>query len=118
MALISSSRATGGPNENTPDSGITGTMVAALGNPPANPPRYQCVRIFDATGRKLIATGVCSGIWASFRVPLPAGDYLVDKSIVQHGGGPPQAAPGSIPVHVAAGHWVDLKPKSSSRFVQ
>lgn len=107
-----SAAAAAGTNQNAPDSGISGAMVAAWGNPPANPPTYQCVKIFDATGRNLIATGVCSGIWASFRVPLPAGRYLVDESNLKPGAGPSEAAPGSIPVQVAPGQWVNIRPKS------
>src|SRR5260370_19308002 len=66
------------PHEGTVDSGIRGTMVSAWGNPPANPPTYQCVRVFDATEKLLVAYGTCSGTSGEFRVPLPAEVYIVD----------------------------------------
>ena len=80
-------------------SGIRGAMVAAWGNAPANPPTYQCVKIFDASGQKLVATGTCSGIWGQFSVALPPGRYIVDKQGER------------IAVDVAPGQWADLSPK-------
>jgi hypothetical protein len=81
-------------------------MVAAWGNAPAHPRSYPCVRIFDAAGRRLIATGVCSGTFAQFRIPLPPGRYLVDRSLLA-GPGP---QPGSFTVEVAPRQWVNLAP--------
>lgn len=80
-------------------SGIRGAMVAAWGNAPANPPTYECVKIFDAAGQKLIATGTCSGIWAEFSIPLPPGRYIVDKQGTR------------TTVNVAPGQWVNLSPR-------
>jgi hypothetical protein len=80
-------------------SGIRGAMVAAWGNAPANPPTYECVKIFDAAGQKLIATGICSGILGQFQVALPPGRYVVEKQRER------------TTVEVAAGQWVDLSPR-------
>ena len=45
LAQIScSAAAAAGTNQNAPDSGISGAMVAAWGNPPANPPTYHASR--------------------------------------------------------------------------
>ena len=41
-------------------------MISALGNPPANPPTYQCVKVFDATGKVMVAEGTRSGITENF----------------------------------------------------
>ncbi len=87
-------------------------MVAAWGNAPANPPTYECIRIFDAAGRRLIATGVCSGTFAQFRIPLPPGRYLVDRSLLKSPPGTlakPHA--GSFTIEVGPGQWVKLAPK-------
>ena len=88
-----------GRGQAEPGSGVRGAMVAAWGNAPANPPTYQCVKVFDASGQKLVATGTCSGTWASFRVPLPPGRYVVDKEGER------------TTVDVGAGQWVNLSPK-------
>jgi hypothetical protein len=53
-------------------------MISASGNPPANPPTYQCVKVFDATGKVMVAEGTRSGIYGEFRVSQPAGTYLVE----------------------------------------
>jgi hypothetical protein len=101
------------PDTRAPDCGISGAMVAAWGNAPANPPTYQCVKIFDSSGRHLIATGVCSGVFASFRVPLSPGRYLVDYGPTKSAPGMPVTAQrGSFAVVVNPGQWVKLKPKS------
>lgn len=93
------------------DSGIYGAMVAAWGNAPANPPTYECVKIFDSAGQRLIATGVCSGMFGQFRIPLPPGRYLLDRSLLKNQPGvPPKAQPGSIVVDVNPGQWVNLAP--------
>ncbi|HEV3109711.1 MAG TPA: hypothetical protein VGY99_04375 [Candidatus Binataceae bacterium] len=81
------------------NSGIYGAMVAAWGNAPANPPTYECVRIFDAGGQKLVATGTCSGTWAQFRVPLVPGRYVVEKRGTR-----------SV-IDVGPGQWVNLAPR-------
>jgi hypothetical protein len=99
-------------SQEEPDSGIYGVMVAAWGNAPANPPTYECIRIFDSTGQRLIATGVCSGTYAQFRIPLPPGRYLVDRSLLKSQPGvPPKAHPGSLTVNVSRKQWVNLAPK-------
>jgi hypothetical protein len=59
-------------------SGIYGTIAAARGNAPALPPSYQCVRVYDASGQKPVANGMCSGPLGSFEVPLSPGTYLVE----------------------------------------
>jgi hypothetical protein len=89
-----------GDNPAAPDSGITGSMVAAWGNAPANPPTYECLKVFDASGQKLIATATCSGIWGQFRVALPPGRYVVEK------GGRRKT------VDVSPGQWVTMLPPS------
>ncbi|MGH8012154.1 MAG: hypothetical protein ACREQ4_06635 [Candidatus Binataceae bacterium] len=67
----------GGQAQSHAGSGIYGTMVAARGTAPANP-SYECVRVYDASGRKLVATAICSGPMASFRLPLAPGSYVVE----------------------------------------
>jgi hypothetical protein len=63
----------------TADSGIFGAFVKSYGNQPASaPPPSECIRVLDSSGKKLIATGVCGGIYAAFRVPLPPGNYLIE----------------------------------------
>ncbi len=101
-----------GGSKGAADSGIYGAMVAAWGNAPANPPTYECVKIFDSSGERLIATGICSGTFAQFRIPLPPGRYLVDRSLLKPPPGAPlKAQPGSQTVDVAPGQWVNLSPK-------
>jgi len=80
-------------------SGINGAMVSAWGNAPANPPTYECVKIFDAAGQKLLATGTCSGTWGQFSIPLPPGRYIVVKEGTR------------TAVDVAPGQWVNLSPR-------
>jgi hypothetical protein len=112
-AAPASSLASAGGSQNAPGSGICGVMVAAWGNAPANPPTYECVKIFDSTGQRLIATGVCSGMYGQFRIPLPPGRYLVDHSLVKSQPGVPlKAQPGSFAVDVSPGQWVNLAPKA------
>lgn len=99
-----------------PDSGICGTMVAAWGNPPANPPAYRCVKVFDSTGQKLIATGVCSGLFGEFRIALPPGHYLIDKSAISElPGATIRPAAGSVSVEVEPGKWAQLAPRAPAR---
>lgn len=105
-----------GASQSGADSGIYGAMVAAWGNAPSNPPTYECVKIFDSSGERLIATGVCSGTFAQFRIPLPPGRYLVDRSLIKTPpGAQPKAQPGSQSVAVAPGQWVNLSPKAPPR---
>jgi hypothetical protein len=95
-----------------PDSGIYGTMVAAWGNQPANPPTYKCVNVFDGGGQTLIATGLCSGIYGQFRIPLAPGRYVVDKSpVYTPHGAPLKPQPGSLTVEVRPGQWINLAPR-------
>ncbi len=96
-----------------PDSGIYGTMVAAWGNPPANPPTYKCVRVFDSSGQSLVATGTCSGMYGEFRIPLAPGRYLVDKRPVVDAR-TSTLAPGtrSLAVEVRHGQWLRLEPSA------
>jgi hypothetical protein len=94
------------------DCGIYGAMAAAWGNAPANPQTYECVRIFDSTGRYLIATGVCSGLYAEFRMPLPPGRYIVDRSMMKPPPGePPKPHARSFAVEVRPGQWVSVTPQ-------
>jgi hypothetical protein len=58
------------------DSGIYGYLVAAFGNPPANPPSTQCVTVYDSEGVNLIALGTCSGMFGDFHVPLAPWRYV------------------------------------------
>jgi hypothetical protein len=97
--------------DRTPRSGIYGTMVAAWGNAPANPPTYKCVRVFDSAGRRLVATGVCSGIFGAFRIPLAPGRYLVDKRPVASSE-PAAPGPRSFVVEVKPGKWLRLAPRA------
>ena len=113
-ALASTPEATSGRSEGQTayDSGIYGSMVAAWGNPPAQPPTYQCVKVFDAAGRKLVATGTCSGTWGQFRVALPPGRYIIEK------GGSWTAVAGAVKfvpqrttITVGTAQWVNLAPR-------
>jgi hypothetical protein len=94
-----------------PNSGIYGHMVAAWGNPPAQPPTYECVRVLDTTGHIVVAKGACSGLWGEFRVPLEPGQYIVEA------GGRWETAHGAVrfvphhrTVEIKAGEWVEIAP--------
>jgi len=107
-----SSAAGSEPGQSSAESGIYGAMVSAWGNAPANPRTYECVKIFDASGQRLITRGVCSGMYAQFRIPLAPGRYLADYSQLREPRGiAPKAQPGSRTVDVSAGQWVNLAPK-------
>ena len=67
-----------GSSRSHPDSGIYGHMVTAWGNPPAEPPTYECVRVLDPTRQRVVAKGTCSGLWGEFRIPLEPGQYIVE----------------------------------------
>jgi hypothetical protein len=96
LALAAPARAAG-------SQGISGHMVAAMGNARANPPPYPCARIFDVTGKTLLATATCSGTFGQFRVPLARGKYLVEF----HG-----MTPHRQMIEVRNGHWTELGPKA------
>jgi hypothetical protein len=97
----------------TPGSGIYGYTVAAWGNPPANPPSTQCLKVFDSSATDLIATGACSGIWGNFRVPLAPGRYVVEiGGNWQSKNGAVTFVPNRRTVEVGAGQWVKLAPPS------
>ncbi len=90
-------------------------MTSALGNPPANPPTYQCVKVFDATGKVLIAEGTCSGIYGEFRVPLPAGTYLVEAGgRWENSTGQSLLKPERRTVKIRKGQWVEIGPYGAS----
>ena len=61
----------------TANSGIYGWRISAWGNPPAESPAYECLKVLDSTHRE-VATAKCSGIWQQFRVPLPPGHYILE----------------------------------------
>jgi hypothetical protein len=90
-------------------------MTSAWGNPPANPPTYQCVRVFDATGKVLVAEGTCSGISGEFRVPLPAGTYLVEAGgRWENSTGQSLLKPERRTVKIQNGQWVEIAPHGPS----
>ena len=100
-----------GSSSSQPNSGIYGHMVAAWGNPPAQPPTYECVRVLEPTGRIEVARGTCSGLWGEFRVPLEPGKYIVET------GGRWETADGVVrfvphhrTVEIKAGEWVEIAP--------
>lgn len=97
----------------TPGSGIYGHTVAAWGNPPANPPSTQCLKVFDSSATRLIATATCSGAWGDFRVPLAPGQYVVEVGgSWQSKNGAVSFVPNRKTVEVGAGQWVELAPPS------
>jgi hypothetical protein len=81
--------------------GISGHLVAALGNAPAIPPTFECAKIYDERGQKLIASATCSGIFAQFKVPLASGRYLVEFKGME---------PNRRIVSVSEGKWTELGP--------
>ncbi|MGH7916422.1 MAG: hypothetical protein ACREQE_03060 [Candidatus Binataceae bacterium] len=101
-----------GGQESQTGSGIYGAMVAVRGNAPANPPSRECVKVYDASGRKLLATAICSGPMASFRLPLAAGSYVVEA------GGRWESVNGRVyfrpnrrRVELGVSQWVKLGPQ-------
>ncbi len=93
------------------DSGIYGQMVAAWGNPPANPPTYECVKILDSTGQNVVAKGTCSGIWGQFRVPLPPGKYVIEAGgSWETVNGTVRFRPNRREIQVKPGEWVKIAP--------
>jgi len=102
-----------GSSSSQPNSGIYGHMVAAWGNPPAQPPTYECVRVLDPTGQIVVAKGTCSGLWGELRVPLEPGLYIVEA------GGRWETVHGAVrfvphhrTVEIKAGEWVEMAPPS------
>jgi hypothetical protein len=95
----------------TPGSGIYGSTVAAWGNPPANPPSTQCLKVFDSSATDLITTGACSGAWGNFRVPLAPGRYVIEiGGSWQSKNGAVAFVPNRKTVEVGAAQWVKLTP--------
>jgi hypothetical protein len=95
----------------TTGSGIYGSTVAAWGNPPANPPTTQCLKVFDSSVTNLIATGACSGVGGNFRVPLAPGRYVVEiGGSWQSKNGAVTFVPNRKTVEVSTGQWVKLAP--------
>jgi hypothetical protein len=89
--------------------GVYGSMVSARGNLPANPAPYECVKVLDGGGTKLIAKGECTGPWASFKVPLPPGDYMVEaggKYVTAKG--KVRFLPNRYTVVVKPGQWIKI----------
>ena len=83
--------------------GISGHMAAAMGNAAANPRSYQCARIFNVTGKTLLATPTCSGTFGQFRVPLERGTYLVEFDGM---------TPHRQMIEVKKGRFTELGPKA------
>jgi hypothetical protein len=84
-------------------------MRSAMGNAPSDPPTYECVKVFDRSGERLIAKGECSGTFAAFKVSLPAGTYLVEA------GGSWKTVDGKVrfqpdrkPVQIKDGEWIEM----------
>jgi hypothetical protein len=92
-------------------SGIYGYTIAAWGNPPANPPTTQCLKVFDSSATNLITTGACSGVSGNFREPLAPGRYVVEVGgSWQSKNGAVTFVPNRKTVEVSAGQWVKLAP--------
>jgi hypothetical protein len=97
------------------DSGIRGAMVSAWGNPPAHLPTYRCVKVFDATGKMLVAEGTCSGTYGEFRIPLPAGTYIVEAGgRWDNSSGKPVLIPERRTVEIRSGQWIEIAPRGPS----
>src|SRR5262249_41083237 len=96
-----------------PNSGIYGHMVAAWGNPPAQPPTYECVRVLDTTGQIVVAKGTCSGLWGECGVRSEPGQYIVEAGRrweAVHGA--VRFVPHQRTVEIKAGEWVEMAPPS------
>lgn len=92
------------------NSGIYGGMRSAAGNLPSSPPDYECIKVFDKSGTTLVAKGTCSGSWATFRVDLPPGAYIVEVGGTwEMVNGKPHFRPFRRTVQVANGKWTELK---------
>jgi hypothetical protein len=86
-------------------------MIAAWGNPPAQPPTYECVRVLDTVQHIVVAKGICSGPRGEFRVPLEPGNYVVEA------GGRWETVDGIVrfvphhrTVEIKPGGWVEIAP--------
>ena len=90
-------------------SGIYGNMIAAMGNAPSESRTYECVKVFDRSGERLIAKGECSGPWAAFRVPLPPDTYVVEAGgSWKSEGGKVHFQPDRKTVQITDGEWIDM----------
>jgi hypothetical protein len=95
------SRAPGMGSLTNSGNGIYGRTIVARGNLPARPPTYSCVTVRRLKAKIIFRAGACSGMWGSFRVPLPAGNYTVEIK-----GWPART------VKIEPGKWIDLTPPS------
>jgi hypothetical protein len=94
------------------DSGVSGFMTGSFGNMPSfTPLPTECVRVLDKAGRKLIAKGVCSGVYGSFRVPLAPGRYVIVFGVPQETEHRTELTESSRrTVEVRPGQWVVVAP--------
>lgn len=100
-----------GQSSSHPDSGIYGHMIAAWGNPPAQPPTYECVRVIDTVRQIVVAKGICSGRWGEFRVPLEPGKYIVEAGgRWETTAGVMRFVPHHQTVEIKAGEWLEIAP--------
>src|SRR5262249_32774456 len=98
----------------TPDSGIFGAMITAYGNQPSTaPPPTKCVRVFDSSGKNLIARGVCGGVYRAFRVPLTPGQYLVEIGSPRESRSGTEAGRRQL-VTVLPNRWINLSSPAPS----
>src|SRR5262249_58226125 len=94
-----------------PNSGIYGHMIAAWGNPPAQPPTYECVSVIDTVRQIAVAKGICSGRWGEFRVPLEPGKYIVEAGgRWETTAGVMRFVPHHQTVEIKAGEWLEIAP--------
>lgn len=98
--------------QRSPSSGIFGHLVGAWGNPPARIPATKCIKVFDASGTKLVIEGICTGAERNFRIPLEPGSYVVEfGGHWERGpGGGARFVPERRRVNVQPGHWADISP--------
>ena len=100
-----------GQSSSHPDSGIYGHMIAAWGNPPAEPPTYECVRVLDTVRQIVVAKGICSGRRAEFRVQLEPGKYTVETGgSWETTAGVMRFVPHHQMVEIKAGEWLEIAP--------
>ena len=100
-----------GQSSSHPDSGIYGHMIAAWGNPPAQPPTYECVRVIDTVRQIVVAKGICSGLRGEFHVPLEPGKYMVEAGGKwETTAGVMRFVPHHQTVEIKAGEWVEIAP--------
>lgn len=98
-------------------SGIFGHLITAWGNAPAKLPPSKCVKVFDASGKKLVAEGTCTGISRSFRIQLKPGHYVVELGghWEQAPGGKTHFVPNRRHLIVQPRQWIDISPQGPSR---